>query len=66
MFKDPVSTMRIYWFLTLFLALALAAPSIWSAHWYEAVAKFIFLTSLALLGLKFYLFRNGYKEKAEE
>ncbi|MGE3728786.1 MAG: hypothetical protein AB7I41_24775 [Candidatus Sericytochromatia bacterium] len=55
MFKDPLRALRTLWFIGLFLAAILALPSLLAGLWFEAVAKFLLVMSMLLLGLKVFL-----------
>lgn len=65
MFKDSLFSLRLVWFLSLFLAAFLALPSLLAGQWFEAVAKFLLILSLMLVGLKLVLFLAGRKAAAD-
>jgi hypothetical protein len=70
MFKDPLSTLRLVWLISLFLSACLALPSLMAGLWFESVAKFLLVMSLMLLGLKAVLYflsdKNTDKEAEAE
>ncbi len=66
MFKDPLSALRLVWFISLILAAGLALPSLMAGLWFESVAKFLLVMSLMLLGLKAVQFFLSDKNKDNE
>lgn len=65
MLKDTLSFLRLVWGGSLFLALLLALPSLLNGQWFEAVAKFLLVMSVVLLGVKGLLYWNTRHAPAE-
>jgi len=66
MFKDPLRALRTLWLIGLFLAAILALPSLLAGLWFEAVAKFLLVMSMLLLGLKAVLYVQSEKSPDQD